>query len=291
MNIRGMLKVIFSFLLLTLILLLVSCELDPGSASSGNSNVRFAILAAATEMDMYELKVSGSGMDTIQDTYAGDTTRIVITVPSGDARQFELLAIVASPEPRAVSIYRGVATADLLPGATVNITISLEGHEFAKVPLDAFVANSPGANIVWWNNRSGTFTVSPQSLGSSNSAGIVLGDVDDDGDLDAFVANSPGVNKVWLNDGSGLFTDSSQSLGSSNSAGVALGDLDDDGDLDAFVANNNEANVVWLNDGSGTFTDSLQTLGSSKSAGIALGDLDDDGDLDAVSWQIIMKPT
>ena len=42
---------------------------------------------------------------------------------------------------------------------------------------------------------------SGQSLGSSSSQGVSLGDVDDDGDLDAFVSNSNQGNKVWINDG------------------------------------------------------------------------------------------
>ena len=127
-----------------------------------------------------------------------------------------------------------------------------------------------------------TFTDSGQSLGSSKSFGVSLGDVDGDGDFDAFVANKGQSNKVWINDGNGTFTDSGQSLGTSDSRGVDLGDVDNDGDLDAFVANHNEADKVWLNDGNGSFTDSGQSLGSSSSYGVSLGDVDDDGDLDAL---------
>jgi hypothetical protein len=45
----------------------------------------------------------------------------------------------------------------------------------------------------------GTYSGSGQSLGSSDSFSVALGDVDNDGDLDAFVANiSSQANKVWL---------------------------------------------------------------------------------------------
>ncbi len=156
--------------------------------------------------------------------------------------------------------------------------------------LDAFVANHGAANVghgnkVWLNDGNGNFSDNGQSLGSSFSAAVALGDLDGDGDLDAFVANGFGGNhpgKVWLNDGNGNFNDSGQNLGSSNSFEVALGDLDEDGDLDAFVANGNgQGNKIWLNDGNGNFNDSGQNLGSSNSFEVALGDLDEDGDLDA----------
>jgi len=115
--------------------------------------------------------------------------------------------------------------------------------------LDAFVSNSDQANKVWINDGSGNFINSGQSLGSSQSRYVRLGDVDDDGDLDALVTNRLQANRVWTNDGSGNFTDSGQSLGSSWSHGVELGDVDDDGDLDAFVTNYGQGNKVWINEG------------------------------------------
>ncbi len=129
---------------------------------------------------------------------------------------------------------------------------------------------------------SGAFSLSSNSLGSSYSTGVSLGDVDGDGDLDVFVANwNSEPNRVWLNDGSGAFSDSGNSLGDSSSKAVSLGDVDGDGDLDAFVANYYEPNRVWLNGGSGTFSLSSNSLGSSSSTGVSLGDVDGDGDLDA----------
>lgn len=65
------------------------------------------------------------------------------------------------------------------------------------------------------------FVDSGQALGSADSYGVALGDVD--GDLDAFVANSLAGNRVWLNDGTGVFSDTGQNLGSAWSTGVALG--------------------------------------------------------------------
>jgi len=176
-------------------------------------------------------------------------------------------------------------------GQSLGILLSLGvalGDVDGDGDLDAFVTNFSDLvvqqpNKVWLNNGSGTFTDSGQSLGDLCSYGVILSDIDEDGDLDAFVANFfSQANKVWLNNGSGNFTDSGQSLGSSDSRGVVLGDIDGDGDLDAFVANDTgQPNKVWLNNGSGTFTDGGQTLGASDSYGVALRDVDGDGDLDA----------
>ena len=148
---------------------------------------------------------------------------------------------------------------------------------------DIIVPRDYAAELSWWKNlmihRSEYFVDSGQSLGSSSSYAVGLGDLDRDGDTDAFVANY-GADEVWLNNGSGVFTVSTPSLGSSESRGVALGDLDKDGDIDAFVTNNG-ADEVWLNDGLGTFTTNGQSLGTSDSFAVVLGDVDADGDLDA----------
>jgi len=117
--------------------------------------------------------------------------------------------------------------------------------------LDAFVANDSSkqaSNKVWLNNGSGILTDSGQTLGSSDSSGVFLGDLDGDGDVDALVSNMGSPNKVWLNDGSATFSDSGIELGNEHSSAVFLADIDNDGDLDVFVTNaNNEPNTVWTN--------------------------------------------
>ncbi len=179
-------------------------------------------------------------------------------------------------------------------GWTIHMVIEdtydgAHGCELADVNGDGYIDVIGLAqfdnDVDWWDNltihRSEVFVDSGQSLGSLNSTAVVLGDVDEDGDLDAFVSNST-ANELWLNDGTGTFSDSGQTLGSSSSYDVALGDVDKDGDLDVFVANySGQANKIWLNDATGTFSDSGQSLGSSDSSGVALGDVDEDGDLDA----------
>ena len=158
--------------------------------------------------------------------------------------------------------------------------------------LDAFLAmaggrNFPLANRVLFNDGSGSFTDTGQSLGDTYSDMVALADLDGDGDLDAFVANddlfaNDPANTVWLNDGSGFFTDSGQRLGDSRSTDVDLADVDADGDIDAFLANPGVPDDLWLNDGSGFFASSGQPIGGTEqNLQAALGDLDGDGDPDA----------
>ncbi|MDR3639097.1 MAG: CRTAC1 family protein [Isosphaeraceae bacterium] len=69
--------------------------------------------------------------------------------------------------------------------------------------------------------------------------GIVVGDVDNDGDQDVFLCNY-GPNVFYLNNGNGTFTDVSKTAGIDRagwSSGGAFLDYDNDGDLDLYVAN------------------------------------------------------
>ena len=157
--------------------------------------------------------------------------------------------------------------------------------------LDAFIGNwflgGNAENEVWLNDGLGEF-IPGESLGNFASKAVVLGDLDNDGDLDAYVANDDRPNRIWLNQGGlqagveGTFLDSGQLLGSAQSETVALGDIDGDGDLDAVVGNEAQTeNIIWVNDGTGLFSDSQHTVGTFDTRAVALGDLDGDGDLDA----------
>jgi hypothetical protein len=69
--------------------------------------------------------------------------------------------------------------------------------------------------------------------------GIVVGDIDNDGDQDVFLCNY-GVNVLYLNRGDGTFADISRAAGIDRpgwSSGGAFLDYDNDGDLDLYVAN------------------------------------------------------
>jgi hypothetical protein len=116
--------------------------------------------------------------------------------------------------------------------------------------------------------------------------GIIVGDLDGDGDQDVFLCNY-GSNVLYRNDGDGSFTDVSKQAGvdkASWSSGGSVIDYDNDGDLDIYVSNYGRWNYpedhhlvgdaerkIWLyasprtvvgvphffyrNNGDGTFTD------------------------------------
>ncbi len=128
--------------------------------------------------------------------------------------------------------------------------------------LDALVTNGfretgSHPSLLLWNDGSGHFTDSGQSLNETMGAELSVGDLDGDSDLDVFVVNMDGPNEVWLNDGGvqggapGHFTDSGIRLErnppQSFSTRPSLGDLDGDGDLDVFVGKFMGEPEIWFN--------------------------------------------
>ncbi len=151
-----------------------------------------------------------------------------------------------------------------LTAGSYTITPSKNDYTFSppsrpvNLPPDATGVDFVGTVL----GGGGIFIDSGQTLGSADTYGVAVGDLDGDGDPDAFTANNGQADKVWLNEGGmqggppGHFTDSGQSLGNLSSQLVALGDLDGDGDLDAFVTTmGGAANKAWLNEGGGKAVD------------------------------------
>jgi FG-GAP-like repeat/ASPIC and UnbV/FlgD Ig-like domain len=152
--------------------------------------------------------------------------------------------------------------------------------------LDIAVGNgilgTEDANRLFVNNGDGTFT-SVAAFGMGQTASVVWGDFDNDGDLDLAVGNGGfgyiGQNYLYVNNGDGTFTERAE-FGLGDTACLAWGDYDNDGDLDMAVANwNGGQSYLYINNGYGTFTAKAE-FGMGDPNTVSWGDYDNDGDLD-----------
>ncbi len=165
-------------------------------------------------------------------------------------------------------------------GIATNLTIykfdmaDLNGDTFPDLFLPAY---SGGSSQVLFNDGTGHFDYSTQTLTGQSCTEVALGDIDGDGDADAFVSctnSAPGM--VWINNGAGIFSNSGQVLGTGNSYGVDMADLDNDGDNDAVCANWTVPSQVWLNDGDGNFTEGFVIDNNNFAKSVKLVDHDYD---------------
>lgn len=106
------------------------------------------------------------------------------------------------------------------------------------------------------NDGSGTFTVAPYRLPSSEANAVGAADLNNDGYPDLLIGNN-GQNTLLINDGTGSFTDETSTrlpVIEDITQDVKIADLDGDGDLD-IMTGNEDRNRLLINDGTGIFTD------------------------------------
>jgi hypothetical protein len=191
--------------------------------------------------------------------------------------------------------------------------------------IDIYVANDTKANLLWLNQRNGTFKESALLAGAALTAdgkaeasmGVDAGDFDNDGDEDLYMTELPvqGSN-LFVNDGSGQFDDRSARSGVGSMTlgysgfGAGWVDFDNDGLLDLVQVNGAiqavpgqrtpfpyaERKLLFRNMGDGRFSDVTAQAGEAftsleVSRGMALGDLDNDGDMDALVNNLNGSPT
>ena len=183
--------------------------------------------------------------------------------------------------------------------------------------IDIYVANDGVENLLWRNQRDGTFRDTGLLAGAALSGmgmteasmGVDAGDFDNDGDEDLFLTHLNGQgNNLYVNDGSGTFQDRStgSGLGAGSLAYTGWGttwfDFDNDGWLDLLAVNGtitalpgrsarqfpyDQRKTLFRNLGDGRFADVTRRAGaafalSEAGRGAAFGDVDNDGDIDVL---------
>jgi hypothetical protein len=191
---------------------------------------------------------------------------------------------------------------------------------------DIFVANDSVPNLLFRNNRNGTFSeiglASGLALSGDGKAQAGMGadaaDYDGDGRLDVFVTNfSQDYNTLYQHSEQGFFSDVSHLAGVVTPAlpylgwGTGFADFDNDGLLDVFVANGHvypeidrsgrgtnylQRKQLFKNQGKGRFRDVSHEVGGGllvekSSRGAAFGDIDNDGDIDVLVINMNDRPT
>jgi enediyne biosynthesis protein E4 len=183
--------------------------------------------------------------------------------------------------------------------------------------IDIFVANDGEDDLLWLNQRNGTFKEVALASGvavtgegkAEASMGVDAGDFDNDGDEDLIMTELTGQgSNLYLNDGRGMFRDVSALSGlggftrPSTGWGTAWFDFDNDGWLDTLSVNGtiiaqeghrtqafpyDQKKILLRNLGNGRFENVSSRAGrafdvSEAGRGAAFGDIDNDGDIDVL---------
>src|SRR5205814_1501101 len=205
----------------------------------------------------------------------------------------------------------GVKTDRWATGATM-VDINNDGYLdiYVSVSGPPWSRGESRANLLFINNRDGTFTEAAAKYGIADTGfttHAVFFDYNGDGFLDLFLlnnspqdfargaadahplgvrSNSPAsYNKLYRNNGDGTFTDVSQEAGILRQLGYGLGvavaDLNGDGWPDLYISNDVAPNdVLYINNGDGTFTDRAGAWlkhTSFAGMGVDIADFNDDG--------------
>jgi enediyne biosynthesis protein E4 len=154
-------------------------------------------------------------------------------------------------------------------------------------------------NVLYHNNRDGTFSDISAMAGigrdRGNGLGVAIGDYDDDGWPDVFVANDTVPNFLFHNEGKGVFREAALVAGVAVATdgkaragmGTEFADYDGDGRLDLVVTNHEfERTTLFRNLGTGVFADTTAESGVGPPTlplvgfGTVLFDYDNDGHVD-----------
>ena len=192
--------------------------------------------------------------------------------------------------------------------------------------IDIYIANDGHENLLWMNQRNGTFKNTALVAGAGLTAegkaeasmGVDAGDFDNDGDEDLFVTELIGEgHNLFVNDGTGNFEDQGTRSGLGPAAWPhriwnLVDRLRHDGWLDILTVNGSITNIealerardafprhqrkqLFRNLGNGRFEVVTDQAGaafqlSEVGRGAAFGDIDNDGDWMSSSATTVVPP-
>jgi hypothetical protein len=296
-----------------------------------NGNGTFTDVSARSGTDLDGFSVSAAFVDYDRDgwldLYVGSYVRYSL---SADQRCSNLAGVRTYCPPQVYPalpdrLYRNRGngtftdvTATALVGRELGRALGVSTADFnGDGWMDIYVANDGSENILWTNQRNGTFRNTALLAGvaltaegqAEASMGVDAGDFDNDGDEDLFMTelNGEGSN-LYVNGGTGVFDDhgARSALGPSSlqytGFGTAWLDFDNDGWLDLLSVNGrvqaaegdtrqpfplDQRKLLFRNLGNGRFDDVSAKAGAvfgvaEVGRGAAFGDLDNDGDQDVV---------
>ena len=159
--------------------------------------------------------------------------------------------------------------------------------------MDIYVVNEFEKDVLYHNNRDGTFTNMRSVLnndGQGAGMGVDFSDIDNDGDQDIYVANL-WTDFLYVNNGNGTFSYDEEALALTDNTmawGVGFFDYDNNGWEDVYVVNGammrpdlyDEVNIFYRNNGDGSFTDIASTFGiddGGDGRASAIADFNNDG--------------
>lgn len=161
--------------------------------------------------------------------------------------------------------------------------------------LDVVTGNFGAPNRLYLNNGAlfpfSGVVGSDITADADDTASVVLGDLDGDGDLDLVAGNTGTPNRLYLNNGTSAPFEGVTGVAITANAfatnSVALGDLDSDGDVDLVVANFQQPSQIYLNNGTsdpfaGVTGAEFAPNSSDIEPVIVLGDMNGDGNLDII---------
>lgn len=213
--------------------------------------------------------------DGFPDLYVGCLGRNRLLINNGDGTYGDATEKLGNVSPQFTS---SVAIADLtgdgMPELFECVYVEMEdgfrlpdrnadGNEMPPNPND-FYAESDRWYLSRGDGAMELQALDPQSIEPGTALGLVVTDIDGDGENDVFVANDARPNHLLMRFGSGAVSNVADLVGlgygfrgfSNSCMGIASGDFNRDGRFDLHVTNFlNESNNLFLQGDSGLFSD------------------------------------